>query len=364
MFPPRMSRPWLVSSNPKGVIGGEWSEILMTSPVYVPTILWWIRLPKVLRKKVYGTIPNNIYFVVMDIFINLAVSAFLFAKHPNVVRRNERQETGCRAQGMAETRIFGKLHNIVNYIMMSTQRIQAFKRLRHGLMVHRDNGTRWNSWYHMLDWSLSKVKRPLQHYCNDEAGLTHDILLPNDWTTPKLTRDFLKGFLEATKFSEGREATIDRVLPTMDFLLAKFENPPKEMRSNERLSICIDAGWNKLRQYWKKADRAPAYIAAVVLNPRYKWSYFRHWEDDWISAAKSNLKDFWQTTYRSSTGLPSFTAGGNLEEIDKDNFLQWMTLLEEPFRDTDELERYVREPLVSKVQVPNALTWWRKSAYY
>lgn len=62
----------------------------------------------------------------------------------------------------------------------------------------------------------------------------------------------------------------------MNFLLAKFENGPKEYTDHEYLSVCIDAGWKKLREYWNKIDRASAYIAAIVLNPHYKWKYFRH----------------------------------------------------------------------------------------
>lgn len=299
--------------------------------------------------------------------INLAVSAFLFGKHPDAASRNENWETnaGISKDELAHWRKLGpleKLHNIVTYIMMSTQRIQAFKHLSGGLMVHRDNGTRWNSWYHMLDWSLTRIKSALQHYCNDEAALTEDILLPNDWSTLKLIRDFLKGFLEATKFSEGREATIDRVLPTMDFLLAKFENASEEYTSNEYLSVCIDAGWQKLKTYWNKADRAPVYIAAIVLNPRYKWNYFRHWEEDWIADAKSSLKLFWESTYRSSTGLTSFDTGINNDEVDKDNdFLQWMTAIDKPTGNTDELEEYINEPVLSRTLSPAALVWWRQS---
>lgn len=45
----------------------------------------------------------------------------------------------------------GKLHNIVAYICLSPQRKQRFKLLSSDLLPHRDNKTRWNSWYNMLD---------------------------------------------------------------------------------------------------------------------------------------------------------------------------------------------------------------------
>ena len=52
------------------------------------------------------------------------------------------------------------------------------------------------------------------------------------------------------------------------------------------MSICIEAGWKKLTEYYRKADRAPVYIAAIVLDPTKKWSFFRDWEPEWLTSAK------------------------------------------------------------------------------
>lgn len=52
----------------------------------------------------------------------------------------------------------GKLHNIVVYIKSSPQRTQVFRNISGGRMVRQDNGTRWNSWYEMLDWTLNQIK--------------------------------------------------------------------------------------------------------------------------------------------------------------------------------------------------------------
>ncbi len=69
------------------------------------------------------------------------------------------------------------------------------------------------------------------------------------------------------------------------------------------MSIFIDAGWKKLTEYYRKADRVPAYIAAIVLDTTKKWSYFRDWEPEWRTNAKQSLKTFWEQPYRSSTDL-------------------------------------------------------------
>ena len=42
--------------------------------------------------------------------------------------------------------------------MASSQRIQAFTQRSGGYMPRRDNKTRSNSWYMMLDWSLTKTR--------------------------------------------------------------------------------------------------------------------------------------------------------------------------------------------------------------
>lgn len=116
-------------------------------------------------------------------------------------------------------------------------------------------------------------------------------------------RDFLSSFYDATKATEGRQSTIDGVLPAMDFLLERFEEGIRDFHNDEHMSACIDAGWKKLTEYYRKADRAPAYIAAIVLNPITKWSYFSNWEPEWRAKAKQSLKSFWENSYRSSTGL-------------------------------------------------------------
>lgn len=58
-----------------------------------------------------------------------------------------------------------------------------------------------------------------------------------------------------------------------------------------------------MTEYYRKADRAPAYIAAIVLDPTKKWSYFQDWEPEWRTNAERSLKTFWEKSYRSSTGL-------------------------------------------------------------
>ncbi|MCJ1462693.1 hypothetical protein MMC07_001296 [Pseudocyphellaria aurata] len=117
----------------------------------------------------------------------------------------------------------GKLHDIVIWIMGSPQRIQAFKKRSGGLVPHRDNKTRWNSWYNMLDWAMNKIKPSIIPVSSEEAGLAQDVLTAEEWKTQGHIRNFLRSFFDATKATEGRSAGLDELLPTMDFMTERFE---------------------------------------------------------------------------------------------------------------------------------------------
>ncbi len=96
--------------------------------------------------------------------INLAVCAFLFGKHPDAERKVDgaiESRAGPSIQELNTWRRLGplgKLHNIIVYIMASPQRIQAFTQQSGRHILRRDNKTRWNSWYMMLNWSLTKTR--------------------------------------------------------------------------------------------------------------------------------------------------------------------------------------------------------------
>jgi hypothetical protein len=46
-------------------------------------------------------------------------------------------------------------------------------------------------------------------------------------------------------------------------------------------------GWEKMSKYYRLTNSTPAYIAAVVLNPGYKWDYINdEWEKSWVPNAE------------------------------------------------------------------------------
>jgi hypothetical protein len=78
----------------------------------------------------------------------------------------------------------------------------------------------------------------------------------------------LKSFLDYTKASKGRFATIEKVLPTMEFLLEFLE--PLSKFNDIFLQECALASWKKLRKYYNATDWAPAFISVIVMCPQYK----------------------------------------------------------------------------------------------
>ena len=48
-------------------------------------------------------------------------------------------------------------------------------------------------------------------------------------------------------------------------------------------------GWEKMKKYYHLTDESPAYTAAIVLHPGYKWQYIQdYWEPAWLLKAQVN----------------------------------------------------------------------------
>lgn len=293
--------------------------------------------------------------------INLSVQAFLFGRavndyeHPQEESPNDVELNQWRRLGP-----LGKLHNIIVWIMGSPQRIQMFRQKSGGLMPLRDNRTRWNSWYLMIDWAIFKIKPAIIAISNEEDDLADDVLTSDDWKLLTYIRNFLQGFFDATKATEGRHATLDRVLPTMDFLIDRFEKAANQFAQHPFMRESIEAGYTKLLKYWNRTERSPVYIAAIVLDPTQKWSYFDDWDPSWQPNMKQAMRAFWESTYRSSTGLPERPSSASIMEIADNEFLQWRNRRRPAHSAGDEYDQYINEPLLLANDSMTAIDWWRK----
>ena len=103
-------------------------------------------------------------------------------------------------------------------------------------MIPLDNRTRWNSWYLMLVVALD-YKTAIDSYVDDHPDLEDDGLSRQDWTQLRAIKDFLAPFHRATLETQGDNASIDKVLFTMDVLISWFE---KSLVSKSYLKIILN----------------------------------------------------------------------------------------------------------------------------
>lgn len=91
--------------------------------------------------------------------INLVAQAFLFSTDKDALLEENNQDTSYlpterEMENWRQKGPLGKLHNIVVHIQRSPQRVAAFLKLSSGKRLVRDNKTRWNSWYAMIDCAI------------------------------------------------------------------------------------------------------------------------------------------------------------------------------------------------------------------
>lgn len=297
--------------------------------------------------------------------INLAAQSFLFNTETEALaeHNNEGQystPTQLEMDSWRKKGPLGKLHNLIVYIRRSTQRIQRFRTQTGGLNLIRDNSTRWNSWFKMIDCALDPLRREAIDVFAARDKLEKDALSETDWGYLQKIRDFLQYFEDATLSTEGHVGTLDRVLPTMDFLLEHFEAAKIQYQEDRYMAPCCNSGWAKLDKYYALTGRTPVYIAATVLCPAFKWEYFEStWEDVWITRGKVKMQEFWEEKYKSKAIVlpPRANTATTVQHQQRENQYQaWRRKKAGVQTEVDEYARYLQAPILSEVK--DALAWW------
>ena len=292
--------------------------------------------------------------------INLAAQSFLFHTDYEALADDNNTTalmtpTDLEMEQWRRKGALGKLHNIVVYIQRSTQRLANFRELSGGRNLARDNSTRWNSWYAMIRTAI-KLKAAVNLFCHQYRANSDDLLTEGDWQDLQKVQDFLLFFYDATAGTEGRNATIDRILPTMDFLLEQFENAKQTYADDVFMSPCCNAGWAKLDKYYSLTDRSPVYIAALVLSLQWKWDYIdNNWPSDWRAPCRKQMLDFWNKEYKSTAvTVPTHTS--ELAKEVKNSFHKWALQKKGTCQDQDEYTKYLLAPILP--EVTDARSWW------
>ena len=137
----------------------------------------------------------------------------------------------------------------------------------------------------MIGYALEPlICTAIKLYCIEVSDdLLADQLTPRDWSNLTNIHSFLLAFYKVTKAIEGRSKTLKTVLSSIDYLLKKLEARKEEFADDLFMQAHINSSWSKLNKYYDLTDRMPVYIAAIVLVPSFKWSYFEgSWDSSWV----------------------------------------------------------------------------------
>lgn len=223
---------------------------------------------------------------------------------------------------MEEERALRKLHNVVVAIRDTPQRVQAFNKYSKGRALIRDNDTRWDSWYYMLDRAFEpEMQEAISAFCSVHKSLAVAILAAEDWQYLGQISDFLRNFHEATIGTEGRLDTIDTVLPVFDFLLETFEEALMTYDKDPYTRASLKTGWAKLEKYYDKSDETAVYVASMILCPKWTWAYFEdHWPAHFVAAARKSVNKLWEAEYKPTSTTSSAVVSPKL----KNSFTSWL----------------------------------------
>ncbi|KAJ6437949.1 calcium permeable channel [Purpureocillium lavendulum] len=177
--------------------------------------------------------------------INLAVQAFLFIDSKEAARASLEQIEGDDEIAFGP---LGKIHNISVHMRENDYRWNLFKK-RAGRSLGLDNDTRWNSWFLLLDVAFNLQEHVDWYQRRYYENLQDDYLAPNEWCILRETRAFLQPFCKITQLTEGRYATLDRTLFTMDVLHRHYTQAFQKHHDNHALRSCIAASWAVFDNY-------------------------------------------------------------------------------------------------------------------
>lgn len=306
--------------------------------------------------------------------LNLAVQAFLFMDSKEAAQAAVEQieladelafgadfyerARAQRAQGWRRLGPLGKVHNISVHMRGNDYRWSDFKK-RAGRSLGLDNDTRWNSWFRLLDAALRLQSHVEWYQRKHYDDLRDDYLSLDEWRVLEETRAFLQPFWKITQLTEGRCATLDRSLFTMDVLHKHYTQAFERHSHNAALRSCIAASWVVFDKYYQLSDESPAYGAAIVLHPSRRLAHIKkNWPRAWHKSVLDGVRKHWKTHYQALPIATMTPPVGNRETVldEYDILAQELDVASPAMSDLDEYESFVAQPPVVIDCAP--LAWW------
>jgi hypothetical protein len=337
----------------------------------------------------------------MGHILNLVAESYLFGQDAASFEEDYKKAGApARRQLWRQRRELGKLHNLVAHVMASGKRDKLFLDLQtnynegkaagRSLKLILDGGIRWNASYMMIKRALLlresldvyAAKLRLSEHAIDVETYDEDYLSDTEWKALELIANQLEPLFRATKSLEGNtklnegagkpsHGALWELLPVFEYLLANFEKlerQAKEGQFNDHPGIqqSITLAWNKTQEYYKKTDASIAWMAALVLHPRWKWSFFEeHWtggEARFVTAGRTKLKKLWEDQYKKQVVIrvEEHTPEPTSEERDwmadiLDEMAPTLTRAQQRSSRRDHFQQYLDEPVTMKAP----LAYWR-----
>jgi hypothetical protein len=126
--------------------------------------------------------------------------------------------------------------------------------------------------------SAVKNRERLNYYVSCTSELDDDALSAEDWEDLKEMLELLKPFKIVTMLGQQKGTTMGSVASSLwgyDYLMAQLEQwEEKSPRGETGFQAAVNLSWDLLKKYYRETDKAPIYIAGMVLDPRQKMEYF------------------------------------------------------------------------------------------
>lgn len=277
-----------------------------------------------------------------------------------------------------------KVRESVKYVKTSEFIVEKFIKLKQQLQVPSmkcltiDNPTKWNTTYHMLVAAL-ELKEVFS--CLDTSDPNYsETPSMDEWKQLETLCAYLKLFFEAANI------LIATMHPTANLFFhevwkIQFELTHGSMSEDPIVSTLIKPLKEKFDQYWNSSNMVLA--IAAVMDPRFKmklvdFSFSRIYGNDaenWIKIVEEGVHELFLEYVVQSLPPPTFVQDGNEFFVKTELVEEGETLLSTGDGLSDfevyiseitgnqqmksELDQYLEEPLLPRVQEFDVLGWWK-----
>jgi hypothetical protein len=175
----------------------------------------------------------------------------------------------------------------------------------------RDGGVRWNSAYMMIERAYT-IRRSIDTFCRecDHSIIEADTLSQGDWSDLSKIQEILKPLFLITKDleecagEEKHEGLLYLVVLELYGIYTHLRDcyvQYKHAPTDNHIKVFLESAVSTLKKWLQAITRSPAWTAAVVLHPRYKWGPFEEIhgiETHTFRDLKRVVQEFWERDYK------------------------------------------------------------------